>query len=455
MMFAKIFSFTLRNRLTSWYIGSLLLLFIVLTAVFSIFSWLTLHEQIDHHLHIVSLEAANVVANSQGQTREQALQNLVGAQGMVVLLLAEDGQPLLANSSISSLSLSTGDINQLMNNQKMDLVHPDHFTLKQIRFAIVNLVDNQKPVILVVGFSLKIVEQTFASMLLVVTVSMLILSAILSWLASSRLKRELTPLENISQTISRVKTPQDLSLRIRSAAQTRELQNIIDGVNNLLNKLELVFTSEHDFFSQAAHTLKTPLAVLRAQTEILNGSETLKKEMIITIDQATEIIDDLLLLSRIETDIRSESNPIQLTKVVVNCAELAKTLGLTKNLNIESEIEDGIRVNGDAHLLRRAIGNVIHNAINYADEGGRVRIKLKREANNRCRLTIRNTGQHINKNELPRIFDRFYRGKNATGRHGSGLGLAIAQAVIEKMNGQISLKSADKLTEVTIQLPVV
>lgn len=438
---------TLRSRLTLLYIASTIGVFLLLSVLFSGLLWVALHNQIDHHIHIVTTQAEEVVNNFDGNQEELLLNNLVQMGGMSVLVVTNDGDVLLEKKSPDVTSLNKNEIQQILVESEKIGHHPIHFTIHSQRFGSATVEVNGQPALLAVGYSTKILKDTFYQMVGIVIGVIIFTLPLLTYLGYRLLKRYLHPLEVIAETAQQINHPKKLSNRVTGLPLTREISTIVTSFNGMLGRLETIFTSEHEFFSDAAHTLKTPLAVLRAKVEGLNKeSDAKKQEMIQVIDATVDTVQDLLLISRIETKAGESLEQVDLTAIANELIELAQSLGHENNVRISHSIQEKVTLIADIRLIKRAFGNIVHNALEYVNKNGSVRIDLRQE-NGVIQLEVANTGVGLPDSELPHVFDRFYRGTNAKQNpHGSGLGLAISKAVVENCGGEIKLKSSKTST---------
>jgi signal transduction histidine kinase len=450
----KIFPTTLRSKLTFWYATSTILLFSLLLGFFTIWFWYLLKSQIDHHIHIVINEAEGIVLRYPEHQREQLLRNLVSARGMTVVMLSPDGSPLLQTNSPDIAAVTEHEMQQIMSVSRNDQ-EPVHFTVSNLRFASVPINIRNNRGILAVGYSTELIQDSFTK----IAASISLLAALSLGVAGIwgylMISRYLKPLENMSLTAARISHVQNLSYRVSDQQDSQELKNIAKAFNKMLSQLQSSFYKEHDFFSDAAHTLKTPLAILRAQIENLTGNIRQKKDILHTIDSTVETIQDLLFISRIHSQGSLEKKRVNLSRILHELAELTETLGADKKLRITAEIEEDTRVIANSHLLKRALSNVAKNAVEHTDKGGEVAIKLhSTDADSGQHLiTITNTGEGINQQDLPHLFERFYQGGTKK-KKGSGLGLAITQAVVSDLGGEISIKSeVGQKTKIAITLP--
>jgi signal transduction histidine kinase len=204
-----------------------------------------------------------------------------------------------------------------------------------------------------------------------------------------------------------------------------------------------------DFVSNVSHELKTPLTLIKGYAETLETENLTQpqKEYTATIlrhtDRMIAIVSDLLTLSRIEEMKHAEFEPLDLSEVVESVSPTFEKLSKSKNVLIEYELSGNLpEVLGDRRLLEIAISNLLDNAIKYNKPGGSVLIQTG-FSDIRVRLTVSDTGVGIPKNELDRIFERFYTVDKAHSHEigGTGLGLAIVKHITILHDGEISVES--------------
>ena len=449
-----IFSFslsTLRGRLTLWYVLSTVVIFSLIAGLFSGLLWYALHNQIDHHIHIVTGQAKQIVEDFEGDERQKLLTNLVNFEGMAIVMVADNGTELLQATSQDVTQLEKSKIEQLVSAGETQGHHPLHFTINDMRFGIADVTVENQPALLAVGYSVNILRQTFYQLMAITLGVMFVTLLPFTFIGHQLLKKYLHPLEKIAQVTQQVTQPQQLSTRITGLVLTDELKVIVNSFNNMFSQLERIFKTEHDFFSQAAHTLKSPLAVLRAKIEgQTKESQTNKQIMLNIIDGAVDTIQDLLLISRIETEDDNSDRKINLSKIVDELVELAQSLAQEKQIKITSSIQKNIKLAANERLLKRALGNIVHNALEYVEPNGSV-VLLLDQKKDKIIFSATNSGTGLPAKEIPLVFNRFYRGANARQNiHGSGLGLAISKAAIEKFKGKIKFSSQRNLTKVEV-----
>ena len=256
---------TLRGRLTLWYVVSSVVIFASITSLFSGLLWYSLNNQIDHHVHIVTGQAQQIVEEFTDFERQKLLTNLVNFEGMAIVIMSRQGEEILQTNSQDVKQLNQSDLQLLIAASKAAGYHPAHFTVNDMRFGVADVEVDNEPAFLAVGYSVNILRQTFYQMM-TITLGVLIITLLpFTLIGHNLLRKYLRPLEIIALTAQQVTQPKQLSLRITGLTLTDELRTIVSSFNNMLSQLEKIFHTEHEFFSQAAHTLKTPLAVLRAK----------------------------------------------------------------------------------------------------------------------------------------------------------------------------------------------
>ena len=412
--------------------------------------WFTLQDQIDHHVHIAVNEASGIVQNYRGEERDDLLKNLVSAQGMTIIVLSPDGAPVLETNSPDVALVTEHQLQQVLTSSNLYETAPVHFTVSNIRFAAMPVQISAGKGILAVGYSTQVLYATFSKILMIVAGIVILLVLPITFAGYQLLKKQLQPLESIANQAQKVSDSSSLSRRISITSPTEELVSIQSALNSMLSQLEKVFSSERQFFSDAAHTLKTPLAILRSQIENSQLTQKVSQDLLTTIDETSDTIGDLLFLSKVGNKAQNIEQ-LSLSDLLQDVAELTTTLGEDKELMVTSKIQKGIQLKADKKLLQRALSNIAHNAVLYSQPKGAIYIDLKKDSG-KVTIKISDTGIGIKKSDQPKLFTRFFRGTNAAGK-GSGLGLAIAKAVVEDLGGQIRLQSTiNKGTAVTIIL---
>lgn len=223
--------------------------------------------------------------------------------------------------------------------------------------------------------------------------------------------------------------------------------------------IEKAWNDQNEFFSNASHELKTPLAVISANLDVIRRSpEDGKKERLFEIihdetDKMSGLISQMLYLSREEYSRNIIMTDVDLSHQVESVCLSVEALAFEKGKILESDIKEGIIVNGDRESLDRVIHILTDNAISHSPKGSQISVRLK-NAKGKAVLSVSNEGE-IPVEELSHIFDRFYRTDASRSREtgGFGLGLAIAKAIAERHKGTVKAEVSDGRTVFKLELP--
>ena len=258
----------------------------------------------------------------------------------------------------------------------------------------------------------------------------------------------LKPLQIFAAALEKI-THKTLNERIEKKRQARELQGLAETFNSLLSRLQAAFESEKHLIADAAHELKTPLTVIRAQCDISLQKKRNSEEYVDSLFEIKAVsesmlrqINSMLTLARLDSGMLAAVTfrEVFLSECIDDAIRLVAPLAKNKDILINKELGGEITVTGDKESLTEAILNILENAVSYNRPGGSVYVEMERSGT-QVMITIRDTGIGINNEEAPRIFDRFYRAKATRSTEGTGLGLSIAQAVIQAHHGDIEVKS--------------
>ena len=276
------------------------------------------------------------------------------------------------------------------------------------------------------------------------------------WLAS----RAIRPIEDISATAVKISAG-DLSQRINIGETESELGRLASVLNSTFARLDAAFVQQQQFTSDAAHELRTPVSVMLTQTQTALNRERSAEQYRETVESCQRaaqrmrrLIESLLELARLDAGQQSmKQMRFDLGQTARDCAELLKPLADERSVKIICDVPQ-LDCVGDPERLAQVITNLLTNAIHYNTEDGEVRIGGASE-NGITLLTMSDTGMGIAAEDLPRVFDRFYRAEASRSSGNAGLGLAISKAIVEAHGGTIEAASElGKGATFTLRLPV-
>jgi heavy metal sensor kinase len=277
------------------------------------------------------------------------------------------------------------------------------------------------------------------------------------WMAT----RAIRPIRDISETATKISAG-DLSQRIPAEDAENELGQLAGILNSTFSRLEAAFAQQQQFTSDAAHELRTPVSVILTQIQSTLNRErsgTEYRETLEACQRAAQrmkrLIESLLELARFDAG-QEQLKRIQfdLATTARDCAELVQPLATDKGIKLTCEISPA-HCEGDPERIGQVVTNLLTNAVNYNKPNGEVRLTSNR-LNGSVILTVADTGHGIAPEDLPHVFERFYRGDKARTNSGgsAGLGLAICRAIVEAHGGEITVASKPSDgTTFTIKLP--
>jgi heavy metal sensor kinase len=286
----------------------------------------------------------------------------------------------------------------------------------------------------------------------------LILSLVGGWFLVGR---ALAPVSRINQAAAAMSAG-DLTARIAVERTENELEQVALALNQAFDRLHLALENERRFTADASHELRTPLATLSAEIEWALARDRSGDEYRRCLetarraaDRMRRVVERLLTLARADSAAMSlQRAAVGLAPIVGDALAIVRPLADQKHVTIETRL-DAATVVGDRDRLTDLVTNLFSNAIQYNRDGGQVSVELWPDGSDAC-LRVRDTGTGIAPDDLPRIFDRFYRADKARTTHsgGAGLGLAIAKWIVEAHGGRIACQStAGQGTEVLVRLP--
>lgn len=273
----------------------------------------------------------------------------------------------------------------------------------------------------------------------------------------------LRPLRRIASTAERVRSS-NLNERIKLAGLPAELSSVALRFNEMLDRLEDAFIRLSRFSADIAHELRTPVNNMRLETEVALGKARSLDEYRETLGSCLEecerlsrIIDSMLFIARSEdprTQITRES--IDIGQELERVREFYEAPAADAGVEITVACDHPTRAAVDRTLFQRAVGNLVANAIRYTPRGGRIELAAARE-NGQLRIDVADTGEGIAPEDLPHIFDRFYRADRArtnTASANVGLGLPIVKSIVSLHGGTIQVDSKPHHgTRMTIRIP--
>jgi heavy metal sensor kinase len=263
-----------------------------------------------------------------------------------------------------------------------------------------------------------------------------------AWLTHRLLK----PLDDIAVAATQITKADDLSRRLPDSGRRDEIGRLTMVLNQTLERLESLFHARQRFLADASHELRTPLTTIRGNMDLIRRMGTAEPEILDDVqdelNRMTRLVDDLLLLARADTGgLPLYRQPVELADIFLEVYRQVR--GIDSPVLVSIKEVDQVTVLGDSDRLKQLFLNLVNNAIVYTPDGGYVIMSLSK-LDGEAIVEISDNGVGIPAEDLPLIFDRFYRVDKARSRNpgGSGLGLSIARWIAQAHGGNIFVESS-------------
>lgn len=316
--------------------------------------------------------------------------------------------------------------------------------------------------ILQIGFDLKKEENFLRSIIapnIPILLFFVILSAVTGWFMATRALSDVAEVTKTAQQILQGAFDQ----RVRVESKSEEIKLLSETFNRMLDHIQNLMRGLRDVMDNIAHDLKTPITRMRvaAETELnislAEGTEESRKLAAGTIeecDNLIEMINTMLMISKEESGLsRNEKKQVNLSQIIKDAFELFSSVMKEKGIQYINKVPDNVEIIGDLNALQRMIINLLDNAVKYTPSGGTVSVytQIKDDA---IKIGFEDTGIGISGEDMPHIFERFYRCDPSRSQQGFGLGLSLALAIAKAHLGNITVISeVGKGSTFTVTLP--
>jgi two-component system OmpR family sensor kinase len=324
------------------------------------------------------------------------------------------------------------------------------------------VVGNRVIGVLQVATHLTLLDTTQNDLIPVLLISVMLAMALAGIGSSLVLRRALSPLAAIHETVDQINRADDLSRRIPYQAQSDdEIGELVQSFNQTLERLEVLFTSQQRLLTDVSHELRTPLTVIKGNVDLMRRMKEIDPESLASmyeeVGRLTRLVGGLLLLAQAESgELALNMGRVELDALLMEVFQEMRVLAGNRVYLHIKEI-DQLEIQADRDRIKQVLLNLVGNAIQYTPQGGEVLLSLAK-VGNQARIIVRDTGPGIPAEDLPHIFERFYRAEKSRTRSkssGFGLGLSIAQWIVENHGGWIEVESKEgEGTTFTIWLPL-
>ncbi len=359
--------------------------------------------------------------------------------------------------TIAVVVISFGLILLVSNNVQLQPIQPvalDDIALNRpgVRDFINRLESAQEIIEISQALRDRAINQMNSALLILIPAVILAGTAAAYFLASYLVE----PIEVLANRVTGIGS-KNLAERIPKEVSSTEVEILTDRINQLLDELEQAFKAQESFIGDAAHELRTPLAAMKTHLDVHKQSG--KKPSVETIqvverlnNQLIYLSEQLLYLNRSQS--QKTSDPVEITGLLEDVVDAISPLAKDKEIEIKTaKLEKGtIRINPDDFV--KIAKNLIENSIKYSDKNSTITLSVLKNSKFMT-LKVEDTGSGIEEDDLPKIFDRFYRAADATAvAEGSGLGLSIVKKIVQAYGGKIEVSSKiNEGTSFAISLP--
>lgn len=453
---------SLRTQLTALYAVVASIILVVFGLVTYVLVNVMLVDQLDVSLDQTARQIIQKSrVNAMGDIEVLELPSLDVTSNVFVQVWSTTNQLKISSQNIANLTKPLDEVGIKSNTPIYRNSTVNSASLRVLTVPLV--VENRRVGMLQVGIFRGLIDATLRTLIWVLGAASLLfisMAAIAGWLMTGQ---ALSPLEKVTDTALSITNADDLSRRIPNPAHSQnEVGILINAFNQTLDRLEQLFTAQKRFVADVSHELRTPLTVIKGNVGLLRKMKTPDEESLQSIesevDRLTRMVGDLLLLAQAETgklplDIRS----VELDSLLMEVFHQMKVITGDRIKFQISEIEP-VQIQADADRIKQVYMNILGNAIKYTPAGGTISIAM-RQTGKMVKTSISDTGQGIPMQDIPHIFERFYRSDKARTRStdGSsfGLGLSIAYWIVKNHGGTIDVSSRESVgTTFSINLPV-
>jgi heavy metal sensor kinase len=455
---------TLAFRLTLWYAGiftissciAFLLFYILITSVIRDRSDEELLNQANRFTTLYSSEGVNEVVKTAVLEAQAA-----GVRKVFFRLLSPNGDTFSSSNmsywqniavrleAISRLRAGANHVFETMSvpNQK-----------DEIRVLYIVLGPG---IIMQIGQTMENFSRFFDifKRIFITTMAFLIfLSAGVGWFMA---RRAVSGVEAVTEAARKI-SGSTFEERVPVNKRGDEIDQLAITFNEMLDRIQILLKEMKEISDNIAHDLKSPITRMRGAAEValttggtLSEFENMAASTIEECDRLLDMINTMLLISQTEAGMdKVPLNNINISEVVANACELFTPGAEDKGIKFQCSISDGIHLNADTRMVQRMVSNLFGNAIKYTPSGGSVVINVFENVDEKVIISVADTGIGIPPVDLPRIFERFYRGDQSRSHAGIGLGLSLARAIVRSYDGDITVTSVPgQGSTFTVSLP--
>jgi heavy metal sensor kinase len=442
---------TLAFRLTLWYAGvftvsscvAFLLFYILVTSFIQERTDRELLSQVNRFSTLLVAEGVEAVKNDAVIEAQAA-----GIKKVFFRLLSLNGQ-VFSSSNISywkDIDINETAIKELLQDGSHvfeTITIPNHKDKVRMLYALLS-----PSIILQVGQAMESYSRfldAFKGIFITTMAFLIILATGVGWFMA---RRAVSGVEAITQTAQSI-SGGTLGKRVPLKTRGDEIDQLAMTFNQMLDRIQTLVTEIKEMSDNIAHDLKSPITRIRgiAEVTLTNGKsmgeyENMAASTIEECDRLLGMINTMLIISKTESGVDKLSlEEIDLAGLVRQACELFEPTAEDKRVILSCDVPNKSHLVGDNRMIQRMLSNLLDNAIKYNPSGGKVSVSVSENDERYVVITVKDTGIGISPNDLPRIFDRFYRCDQSRSTTGIGLGLSLARTIARAHGGDITVTS--------------
>jgi len=462
-------SLPIKWKLTLWYGGILALILIIFSSGVYIYFRNSLQKSIDAKIKSIGDVLASSMTDTHNQgvfgNFERYLENVLGRKpkGKIIQIIDASGK---IGAKMNDIETGTVPVKftTLERAWKGEVVYETLEDMNpKLRLVTIPIFENKRVNgIVQVGSSMADFDETMTKLLIIMIIGIPTSLSITIAVGYFMARKALKPVDQIRRAAVKISS-NNLDERIDIRGRRDELSRLSETFNAMISRLKDAFQRVNQFSNDVSHELKTPLTILKGETEVVLRKERESgeyKRLLVSnleeIDRMSRIIDDLLLLSKADTkDITLNLESVSLRDLVADVCMNMKIFADNQGVNLMVDELADVRFTGDELKLRRMFLNILENGIKYTPQGGTVTVS-SHASNGHVSVNVKDDGVGISEDHIKYIFDRFYRADRSRKREsGSGLGLSISKWIAEIHKGTIEVVSRPAHgSQFSIKLPI-
>ena len=442
---------SLAFRLTLWYAGIFLVTSFVAFLFFYFLITTVIRERTDQDLleEVRALASIRKARGVEVAQRQAALQAQAAGEKKIFFRFLYPTGIAFSSSNMTywrDIGIKRDALKQLLDSEQpvFDTIKsPDRRHRIRVLYARVG-----RSVILQTGQSMENYTrfiEIFRKIFITTMAIIFLLAAGVGWFMA---RRALAGVETVTQTARRISNG-NLQERVPVNKREDEIDQLAQTFNQMLDRIQTLVTGIKEMSDNIAHDLKSPITRIRGISEVtlttgasLDDFETMAAGTIEECDRLLDMINTMLVISRTEAGVSAlEKKEIDICEVIRDACDLFQSAAEDKGITLGCQANEKIGIDGDIRLIQRMIANLLDNAIKFTPPEGQVGVSIRADGSQGVRIAVADTGIGISPEDLPQIFERFYRCDPSRSEAGTGLGLSFARTVARAHGGDIAVTS--------------